>query len=91
MLKHNDQLVSKPRNGLFLFLRGTPFSINRRILDHLYQDLKEKKITAMLLIEISRDMRKALYPDESELQKVKACERCSKLIPVKKFLTHICK
>jgi len=61
MLNHKEPSVNNHRNGQLTFLRGTPWSLNRRILDHLYQDLREKKITALLLIEISRDMRKALY------------------------------
>jgi len=49
-------------NARKLSERGTPYSIYRRILDHLYVDLKDKRITALLLIEISRDMNKILYP-----------------------------
>lgn len=62
MILHNEFKVDNPKKrARKLYTRGTPVSINRRILDHLYQDLKEKRITAILLIEISRDIREAIY------------------------------
>lgn len=41
--------------------RGTPYSIYRRILDHLYEDLRNKRITAIFLIEVSRELKKILH------------------------------
>jgi len=53
--------VQNPRKaGRKIYCRGTAFTLNRRILDHLYTDLEAGKITALLLLEIARDMRKAL-------------------------------
>lgn len=60
----HSQVSNRTIKARKLNLRGTPISINRRILEHLYKDLQEKRITALLLVEISRDMRKALYGKE---------------------------
>ena len=62
MILHNEQYVNnRGIRARKLYTRGTPYSIHRRMLDHLYADLTAKRITAMLMMEISRDMRKALY------------------------------
>lgn len=64
MLLQKPEVVKKPRKDKgktqLRWTRGTPYSLNQRILDHLYRDLRAQRITAMLLIEISRDMREAL-------------------------------
>lgn len=49
------------KSGRKIYLRGTPISIRSRILDHLYQDLREKRIDAMLLICISKDLNQVIY------------------------------
>jgi hypothetical protein len=62
MLNKISQQVQKPRKpGAKLFERGTPWSINRRVLDRLYDDVTLKIIPIKILIEIARDMREALY------------------------------
>ncbi|MEK6828973.1 MAG: hypothetical protein AABY15_02520, partial [Nanoarchaeota archaeon] len=62
MLVHKSEKVHNQRKaGTRIICQGTAYSINRRVLDRLYYDLREKVITATLLVEISRDMQKALY------------------------------
>ncbi len=61
ILRHQSYVHKPGKVARKLYTRGTPYSINRRILDHLYADLQAKRITAMLLIEISRDIKEALY------------------------------
>ena len=61
MLNTSSQVKKPRKTGLKIYVLGTPWSIHRRMLDCLYDDLSAKIITAKLLVEISRDMRKALY------------------------------
>ena len=39
---------------------GTPYGVARRILDHLCEDLREGRIPARLIIDISYDLKQAL-------------------------------
>jgi len=60
-VNNSSQVHNRRKAGRKLYCRGTAFTLNRRILDHLYQDMAEKRITANFLLEIARDMRKALH------------------------------
>ncbi len=61
MIKKHPKVNNWRKLGRDLYERGTPVSINRRIQDHLYQDLRAKRINALLLIDILKDLNQTIY------------------------------